>query len=62
MHMKLRFILVLLLAAGTLVAAYVRINDGMDQTNSAKIQNGMLESEADRILANLGSDSGRWFR
>ena len=60
--MKLRFILVLLLAAGTLVAAYVRINDGMDQTNSAKIQNGMLESEADRILANLGSDSGRWFR
>ena len=60
--MKLRFILVLLLAAGTLVAAYVRINDGMDQTNSVKIQNGMLESEADRILANLGSDSGRWFR
>ena len=60
--MKLRLILVLLLAAGTLVAAYVRINDGMDQTNSAKIQNGMLESEADRILANLGSDSGRWFR
>jgi hypothetical protein len=60
--MKLRLILVLLLAAGTLVAAYVRINDGLDQTNSAKIQNGMLESEAERILANLGSDSRRWFR
>jgi hypothetical protein len=62
MQMKLRLILVLLLAAGTLVAAYVRINDGMDQTNSVKIQNGMLESEAERILANLGSDSRRWFR
>ena len=60
--MKRRLILVLLLAAGTLVAAYVRINDGMDQTNSVKIQNGMLESEAERILANLGSDSRRWFR
>ena len=60
--MKLRFILVLLLAAGTLVAAYVRINDGMDQTNSVKIQNGMLESEAERILAKLGSDSRRWFQ
>jgi hypothetical protein len=60
--MKRLLILVLLLAAGSIVAAYVRINDGIDQTNSAKIQNGMLESEAERILANLGSDSRRWFR
>jgi hypothetical protein len=60
--MKLRLILVLLLAAGTFAAAHVHINDGIDQTSSAKIQNGMLESEAEHILANLASDSRRWFR
>jgi hypothetical protein len=45
----------LLLAAGSFVAAYVSINDGIDQTNSTKVYNGMMESEAEQILANLGA-------
>jgi hypothetical protein len=56
--MKRGLILVLMLAAGTFVATYVRISDGIDQTSPAKIHNEMMESEAEQILANL--DATRW--
>jgi hypothetical protein len=56
--MKRRLILALLLAASSFVAAQVRISDGIDQTTSAKIDNGMMEIEAEQMLANLGAT--RW--
>jgi hypothetical protein len=53
--MKRRLILALLLAAGTFVAAYVRMSDGIDRTASAKTDNGMMEIDAEQMLANLGA-------
>jgi hypothetical protein len=53
--MKCRLIVVLLLAAGSFVAAYVRMSDGIDRTTSAKTDNGMMEIEAEQMLANLGA-------
>jgi hypothetical protein len=53
--MKRVLILALLLVAGSFLAAYVRRGAGSGETRSARIHNGVMESEADRILANLGS-------
>jgi hypothetical protein len=52
--MKRLLILILLVAAGSFVAEYVRINYGINQTKSVKIHNGTMEIEAEQMLANLG--------